>query len=358
VFRILWLIPLLTCACSRETDDRVAADAPARSIQVAAENLVRVEAGELIAGPLLSGEIQPAHSATVRAEVGGEIEALRIEEGQRVQHRETLGRIEARILEDLRRSAQSAVRSAEASLELARVELWRNEELVAAGAIARRSLDQARANVAAADSQLANARANLANLEEQLGDAILRAPLTGLVSRRFASSGDVVTAGAELFTVIDPSSMRLEGAVPSSYVSELRPGHRVQFTISGYDDPVEGRIERITPEADPATRQVTVFVTIPNRSMRLVAGLFAEGRVVLKSGKGLIVPINAVSTENGDSWVMRVRDGRAERVKVTIGLSDPLTERVLLQSGVAPGDVLLRGAAQAITPGSPVDVGE
>ena len=87
-----------------------------------------------------------------------------------------------------------------------------------------------------------------------------------------------------MFRIIDPSSMRLEASVPSEDLSILRVGANVDFTVRGYDRSFTGRIERIAPQADPTTRQVPIYVAIPNPGGRLVAGLFAEGRVVSQLG--------------------------------------------------------------------------
>jgi RND family efflux transporter MFP subunit len=347
---------LLTPACrSSEEDSRVHADSPA-PVQVGEENIVTAEPGEIVTGPLISGELRAAREATIRAEVSGTLLEVRIEEGEGVSRGALLGRIESRALEDMRSSARSAVQSAEAAVALARIEVQRNQELVAAGAIAQRDLDQARANLATAQAQLANARANLATAQDQLGDTVLRSPIAGIVSERFVDAGDVVSVGAELFTIIDPSSMRLEASVPSDEVLRLKAGLLVRFNIRGFEQAYEGRIERIVPQADPATRQVPIHVTIPNLGNRLVAGLFTEGRVITQSAMGIIVPADAVNVDDDQPWVLRVRDGVAERVSVTIGLRDDQTEHLQIMSGVSEGDTLLRGTAQAITPGTPVSI--
>jgi RND family efflux transporter MFP subunit len=267
-----------------------------------------------------------------------------------------LGRIETRTIDDARQSAASAVRSAENQLVLARREVERTETLVKAGALAERELDTARSAVTTAEAQVADAKARMASAERQLGDTVLRAPIDGIVSRKSVSTGDVVSIGTELFTIIDPSSMRLEGSVPSDDLSRLRAGATVEFTVRGYDQRFQGTIERIAPQADPTTRQVPIYVAIPNVGGRLVAGLFAEGRVVSESADGLVVPTNAVNTDDAMPWVLRVADDRTERVSVTLGLRDPRSERVLVTSGLQEGDTLLRGAAQGITPGTPVQL--
>jgi membrane fusion protein, multidrug efflux system len=352
------LIPLLVVtACGESANGDASATPPApAAIQIGQENVVKVESGTIVVGPIISGELRPEREATVRAELGGSMLQVLFEEGQSVRKGALMGRIETRTLEDARRSAESAVRNAESQLAVARREVERTEKLVNAGAIAARDLDLVKSNVTAVEAQLADASARLASAERQLGDAVIRAPIGGIVSRKSVNVGDVVSPGTELFTVIDPSSMRLEASVPSEDLSPLRLGAEVEFTVRGYDQTFDGRIERIAPQADPTTRQVPIFVAIPNDGGRLVAGLFAEGRVVAQRESGLVVPVNAVNTSTQTPWVLRVTNGKTERVNVTLGLRDPRTERVLVASGLGADDSLLRGASQGITPGTSVQL--
>jgi membrane fusion protein, multidrug efflux system len=346
----------LAVACGTTEAEKAPASAVPVAVQIGPENVVTVERGTIVVGPILSGELRPQREAKIRAELGGSMLEVLVEEGQTVTRGALLGRIETRTLDDARQSAASAVRNAENQLGVAQREVERTEKLVNAGAIAARDLDLVKSNVSAVEAQLADAKARLASAERQLGDAVIRSPVGGIVSLRSVNVGDVVSPGTELFTVIDPSSMRLEAAVPSEDLSQLRIGAAVEFTVRGYDQTFAGRIERVAPQADPTTRQVPIFVTIPNVGGRLVAGLFAEGRVVAQSASGLTVPLNAVNTSAEQAWVLRVSNGTTERVNVTLGLRDPRTERVLVASGLAAEDTLLRGASQGITPGTSVQL--
>lgn len=330
---------------------------PPQAVTIGPESVARVERGEVRTGPLISGELHPEREATVRAEVGGAILEVRVDEGQPVRRGALIARIEARALDDTRMSAQSAVRSAEQALGVAEREAARTETLVKGGALAERDLEAARNAVAAARAQLADARARLASAERQLGDTVIRAPITGIVSDRPVNQGDVVAPGTPLVTIIDPSSMRLDASVPSAALPSLRVDQPVEFRVRGYGEQLfTGHIERISPAADPVTRQVPIYVSVPNTAGRLIAGLFAEGRITSETRTGLVVPSAAVETEGSSSWVLRVRDGKAERVAVEVGLTDEARGRVELRSGVAEGDVLLTGAAHAVTPGTPVKV--
>jgi membrane fusion protein (multidrug efflux system) len=352
-------IALLSAACNGEPGDEGDPEAASRpaAVQIGPENVVIVERDTIVIGPIISGELRAEREATVRAELGGQMLQVAVDDGQLVRKGALLGRIEARALADSRQSAVSAVRSAENQLAVARREAERTEQLVKAGALAQRDLDAALNNVAAAEAQLADARARLASAEADLADAVIRSPINGVVARRAVDAGDVVSPGTELFSIIDPSALRLEAAVPSDDLRMLRVGAPVQFQVRGYSEPLQGRIDRIAPQADAVTRQVPIYVSVPNADGRLLAGLFAEGRVIAESADGLVVPMNAVNTRGPRPWVIRVTNGTVEKLDVDVGLVDERTERVEIVSGVNEGDILLRGSAQGITPGTPVQVG-
>jgi len=341
----------LLIACTTEAEKPPAVPPPVR---VGAENVVTVSHDTIVIGPIVSGELRAESEATVRAEIGGSVTQVDVREGQAVRRGALLGRIETRTLDDVRQSAMSAMRNAENQVSVARREMERTETLVKAGALAARDLDVARQNVTGAEAQLADAKSRLASADRQLADTVLRAPINGIIANRPVNIGDVVSVGAELFTIIDPTTMRLEASVPSDDLSHLRIGAVVDFTVRGYDQRFEGRITMIAPQADSVTRQVPIYVSIPNVGGRLVAGLFAEGRVVSQSAAGIVVPLNAVNTTGEKPWVLRANSGKTERVDVTLGLQDPRTERVQVVAGLQEGDMLLRGAAQGITPGTPI----
>jgi RND family efflux transporter MFP subunit len=350
-------IAAATLSCRRDPPAQGAAPAPA-AVQVGPENVVVVTVQEISTGPLISGTLMAEKDATVRSEVSGSILEVTAAEGRPVRRGQVLARIEDQAVGDAYKSAQSAVRSAEHALGVAQREAARTESLVRGGALAERDLDTARNAVTAAQAQVEDARSRLAAAAKQLANLIIRSPMDGVVAQRPANAGDVVSPGTELYRIIDPRSMKLGATVPSEYLSTIKIGLPVQFQVRGYPGQTfEGRIERISPAADPVTRQVPIFVTIPNTAGRLVAGLFAEGRVAQQSRRALVVPLSAVNASDPKGpWVLRATDGKAERVPVTLGLRDDQTERVEITAGVKEGDRVLTGAAQAITPGTPLQL--
>lgn len=332
-------------------------DAATEATTVGTENIAVVTTGLLQSGPTVSGALIPEREAVVRAQVGGSVLQTNADQGQTVRAGQTLGRIEAGGLQDVYLSARAGVTSSANSAELAQRELARAEKLLAAGAVAERDMEQARRNAVAANAALSDARARLATAQKNINNTIITAPISGVVSERQVSAGDVVQPGALLFTVVDPSSMRLEGSVPAEQLAQVKLGVTVTFTVNGYPGRTfSGKVTRVNPTADPSTRQVRIVISIPNTEGRLVGGLFAAGRLASESHSGLVVPATAVDSRSNIPAVYRIRNGKVERVPVTLGLRDDGAERVEIASGIQMGDTLLLGAAQGITPGTIVKV--
>ena len=247
--------------------------------------------------------------------------------------------------------------TAQSSYDIARRELSRNETLEKAGAIAERDLERARNALLAAQAQLSTAKAQLANVNKMVDKASVQAPFTGVVAQRQVNAGDVVSPGTALFTVVDPGSMQLEASVPAEALSQVRVGMPVDFKVTGYPNrSFTGRVTRVNPTADPATRQVKIVASIPNAGNTLVGGLFAEGRVSTESRYVPMVAQGAVDERGLRPTVVRLRHGKIEKVDVGLGIRDQASERVEITSGLQPGDTVLLGAARGISPGTPVRV--
>ncbi|MEO8070480.1 MAG: efflux RND transporter periplasmic adaptor subunit, partial [Acidobacteriota bacterium] len=320
------------------------------------ENVVTTTVGTISSGPAVSGQLTPARQATLRAQVGGSLVVLPFDRGQTVRSGAEVARIASRDLDSNFESAGIGVKAAETALAVAKTEAQRTDSLVKGGALATRDLDQAQNAVSAAEAQLAAARARQKSVGQQLEDTSIKAPFAGVVSERPASLGDVVSVGTVILTIVDPSSMRLEALVPSDQLANLRVGSKVRFTIRGAPGDFIGEIERQSAAADPVTRQVSIFVSLPNGSGKLIAGLFAEGRVESAVHQGVVVPLSTVDETGAVPTVTRIRDGKAERVTVTLGPRQPETEQVELASGVSAGDMLIIGSAKGVAPGTPVEI--
>jgi RND family efflux transporter MFP subunit len=345
------------CKSEAKTQIEAAERAAASGTIIGNENIAIVTVGPISTGPSISGALMPERSATVRAQLPGSVLQTYAEQGQSVRAGATLAKMDQTALQEPYLSARAGLASASNSNDIAQRELSRSEKLLAAGAISERDIDQSRRNAIAARAALEDAKARLATAQKQWGNTIVTAPLSGVVSERQVSAGDVVQPGAAMFTVVDPSSMRLEASVPADQLSMVRVGVPVSFTITGYPgQQFLGRVTRVNPTADPTTRQVRLYVSIPNAGRTLVGGLFANGRIAATAHNGIAAPVSAVDMRGTSPTVVRIKNGKADRVQVQLGIRDEGSERIEILSGVQAGDTLLLGAAQGITPGTPVKV--
>jgi RND family efflux transporter MFP subunit len=343
-------------ACGRGDANEAPSSDPI-TVNVGPEGVAVAEQTTLSIGPILSGSLVAERTAQIRAEVPGAVLAVNVDPGAVVTKGTSLAKIDDRAIQDAYLGARSGFTAAQQAADLAARELTRAERLHAAGALADRDLENARRADLGARSMLDDARARLSQAEKSRDAANVLAPYDGVVSERFVNPGDIVNPGAPLFAIVDPSTMRLEAAVPASELAMVRVGAPVRFGVTGYPGrSFEGRISSVNPQADPQTRQVRLFVRIPNQGQRLVAGLFAEGRVASETREALTVPAQAVDERGLQPQVIRLKNGVTERVAVQIGARDAATDRIEISTGLAVGDTVLVGAALGITVGSRVKV--
>jgi RND family efflux transporter MFP subunit len=344
------------CCKPKQSESGMAAADPV--VMIGRENVAIADLAELRSGPAISGSLEPRVAATVRAEIMGPVERAYVDEGQQVKRGTLLARINDTSVRDTYLSARSAVRTAESGLQNARRNAERATRLAQAGALADRDLEAAVQSQTTAEGALADAQARLASAQKQLGNTEVRAPIDGIVSEKQVTAGDVVQVGGAMFTIVDLRTLRLEATVPVEEIGRLKVGSPVEFGVSGFDRRFTGKIERINPAVDPATRQVRIYVSIPNAEQSLVAGLFAEGRVSTDSRRAVAVPASAVDRRGTSPVIHRIQGGKVVAVPVELGVQDEAAELVEVHSGVAKGDTVLLGSAQAVTAGTPVRITE
>lgn len=345
---------LLLAACSRKAAP-VTPEAP--TVLVSAENLFVVDSARVESGPALSGTLDAERQADLRAQVGGTVLAVFAEEGARVAAHAPLVQLDTITVAEQARSARSGLRSATAAAEVARRDYERSQTLHAAGAIADRDLEVSNSARVAAEANLADARSRLASAEKMLGDALVRAPWAGIVSAVPVHVGDVVQLGGAVASIVDPGTLKLEASVAADQAAGIRPGVKVEFSVTGYPDQrVTGTIARVNPVVDPTTRQVRLYARIPNADRKLAVGVFAEGRMTAAAARGLAIPLVAVDSRAITPSVKRVRGGKVEAVAVELGLRDEFTERVEVKRGLARGDTLLVGGVLNAPVGARVQV--
>lgn len=282
-----------------------------------------------------SGPLVAPGTVVVRAKSNGTLLNLAVAEGSRVKAGQALGQVD---LEELRyRIAErgASVEAMRAQMEQAERSYKANEGLAARNFIAQTALDNSRAAYESARANWNAAKAQLDTSQVTMRQAALVAPINGIVAKRHALPGEKLAAEQQILTIVDLARLELAGLVGTHEVGRLQPGMAVQVQVEGAQAPVEARIARIAPAAEPGTRSIGVTLVLDNPREAYRAGQYAVARVQLADDtQRLTVPIAAISRNSGQEQVWMIENGALVRRIVTTGRSDAREGRVEVLSGL------------------------
>jgi RND family efflux transporter MFP subunit len=331
--------------------------APPPTLLIAPEDLLVLRTSSLAQGPVVTGSVEPAKRADLRAEVAAVVVQVLKDNGETVRQGDLLMRLDDTAIRDSLASADEARRAAQQALVQAERTVERLQTLQAQGMTSIQALEDAQVRRNSARSELAAAQSRVVMARQQLQRTEVRAPFAGVVSERKASAGDTVQVGKELVKVIDPASMRFEGLVSADRLGDIRVGQPVSFRINGFSDrPFPGHVQRIDAAVNAATRQVGLVVGFddPAAAPR-VSGLFAEGRVETGSTEVLTVPEGALVRAGEQAQVWRVDERRLVQVSVRVGERDRRSGEVPVLAGLVAGDRILRNPSSTLVDGQPIE---
>ncbi|HXY68266.1 MAG TPA: efflux RND transporter periplasmic adaptor subunit [Gemmatimonadales bacterium] len=355
---------LVAGACGRRAGDGAQAETRGGSVRsLATLNAADVAVAQFAAlrtGIPLSGALEPKVRVTVGAPMAEQLVEMYVNEGDRVEAGQRLAKFKDQVLQAAAAYANSDVATQRMNVRVAEAESARAVALFAEGAIAQRDRDNSLAALEGARSRLALATSQATSAEDRLGTAVLRAPVAGVVSRRYAQAGDRIDNGKPVMELVDTRVLQLTASVPTAWLPELRVGRPVSLTVAQMDSAqVAGRISRINPTADPATRQIQIYVDVPNPRQALVGGLFVSGRVVTKEAPHAVAVPNAAVRTEGESRtpvVYVVAGGRIARRPVVVGVTDAAAGLTEIARAVAAGDTVVIGPIEGLADGTPVAI--
>jgi RND family efflux transporter MFP subunit len=330
---------------------------PSPSITLAATDVATVAPMTIEDGVALTGDLRPIETIDVRARIEGDLETVYVREGEQVRAGQLLARFEASEQESGRASAEADRVAANAELANAQWTLEQNESLFKAGAIAERDLKVSQQAVATARARLAAAVARLRTSGNEARDTRVVAPASGVVEKRLVDGGVHLSRGAPMFTIVRSGTLELAAAVPARQAGVVRVGQVVHFVADGRR--FDGKVARVSPTIDPATRSVSVYVQVPNRDNSLRGGTFATGRVVARTlNDVLAIPTAALrqGQEDGRPFVYRI-DGKTLNIApVQLGAVDEAQGVAQITEGLQAGDKIVVGNVGTLGRGMQVTI--
>ena len=326
------------------------------TVEVAKASRVTIAQELTVVGNLI-GE----STVSVAPRAAGRLQEVYVRLGDQVGRGQRVAKIEDfELLEQMKQQeaaqevAQATIRQREADLALARTSVERSRSLFERQLLPKQQLDDSEARYQSAQAQLDLARAQaqqskarLDELKINLSNTIITSPVNGFVARRLVDPGASVGQNAPIVEIVDISRVRLIANVVEKDLKQLQAGDNTIVEVDAFPgETFTGRIARVSPVLDPATRTAPIEVEIPNPNYRLKPGMYARVSITLDTTKdALVVPATALVDLGGRRGVFRPLNEVAVFRAVQIG-----TERldvVEILGGIAEGDdVITTGSGQ------------
>ncbi len=329
------------------------------ALEFLASEVVTTEPTELRQVMQLTGTLRAVDQVTVKAKVAAEVREVMVREGESVKAGQVLVKLDTSEYEARVAQARGNLNNARAQMEIATKSRDNNLALVEKGFISKNAFDNSASQYAAAKASVDSAQGALDIVLKSLNDTVSRAAISGLVSVRHVQPGEKVAMDSRLLEIVNLQQLELEAAVPSSEISKVAIGQRVELRIEGLSQRFDGKVVRINPATQAGSRSVPVYVQIANPQNLLRVGMFADGRLLLSSKAGVVtLPQSAVRKVNDGSFVFAIVNNKIERLPVTLGNTGLVGDdhHIEITSGLEFGAQVIRADMGNLTPGTPVRV--
>lgn len=316
-----------------------------------------------------AGRVEATDSVELYARVKGFLRSIEFEDGQRVKKGQLLFTIESEQYESLMNSAKAQLEQTKASATLAKTSYERKKKAYETKAVSELDLLGAEAEMQSADAAVLAARAALDNAELDLSYTKVMAPMSGRMSRRYISVGNLVgTVGAtKLAKLVVEAPVDVyfnvdERSVLPSLAKGLlatKPGSKIpDVKLEMADGTVHdkpGSVDYVAPEFDPATGTLLVRATFANENIKLLPGLYAKVLIPEDVKDAILIPDLAIQRDLTGTYVLTVNaDNMVEPKHIEIGVR--IDTMRIVTKGLTPEDRVVVKGIQRARPGIKVNI--
>jgi len=308
---------------------------------------VPVETAKVIQGSISatytgSASLEAEAEAEVVAKVGGVVKEIFVEEGHLVKADQVLAKLddEQFLLE---------LNQAKARLEQLAKEFERNENLLKNKITSQEAYEKTKSEY---HSQ--KAACDLAQL--RLDYTEIKAPISGIISLRHIKVGNMVNSNQPTFHITDFDPLLAVLYIPEKEMSKLQIGYPANLSADALPGvEFQGEILRISPVVNASTGTVKVTVVVDDRTRQLKPGMFTRVQIIYDTHENiLLVPKNAVVTEDSESSVFVVNEDIVSKKIVEIGYNNATHTEIL--SGLDVGDTIVSTGLSSLKDGSKVNI--
>lgn len=297
----------------------------------------------------------------------GRLDAVYVKLGDAVRRGQPIAKIEDReLVEQIRQAeatlnvSQATIRQRQADLKLAQNNMERSKSLYERDLLPRQTFDDTDARYQAAQAQLElslaqleQTRSRLNELKINLANTVITSPVDGFIGKRTLDPGASVGVNTSFISVVDIRTVRLVINVVEKDLRRIHQGTAVEVEVDAYPgEKFMGRVARLAPILDPATRTAQVEIEIPNSTFRLKPGMYARARfTVEKHDNALVVPTMAVVDLQGKIGVWQTADEGDSPVFIPVTTGIEQQDFTEITSGLKEGQRIITTGAGALRPG-------
>ncbi|NND68229.1 MAG: efflux RND transporter periplasmic adaptor subunit [Halioglobus sp.] len=308
---------------------------------------------------LFTGVVQPAQTADIAFEFGGTVQAVLVNEGDRVEEGDLLARLDTALLEIERRQLLAQLAEAEATLRLTDANLKRQGSLEADGYASRQRRDELEANRDAIEARMQHLQAALdGNLVRQ-EKAHLLAPFAGVIGERFMEQGSAAAPGVPALTVLETGRLEARVGVPRQLAQDIHRGDEVDLAVAG--EAMRGQVLAVGAELKARSHAVNIRIAIESDS--ILAGTVVE--LTLRDyidTPGFVLPDSALTASLRGLWrvyVLAPVEGGLYKVEardLQLRYSD--SRRAYVEGGVRDGELVIASGTHRVVPGQLVRINQ
>lgn len=336
-------------------------------LEVAVEDMARVQRGHFTRLIRFSGTLMPVRQRLLNARMAGAVTDVRVREGEAVTAGQLLLRQDNSEWQSRLQQAEASVQASLSASHLADAQATQLHALRDRQFVASHEVDRSDHDVAMRKAQLEVDQTSVMMLRKTAADSIFSAPFAGVIAERLVEPGQMVVPNQALLRMVDLRELELQVQLPADMAASLRPGQKLSFRLENHvttnrraDDKAAGmadngaisfaeekwfsaKILRVNPMIGLASRRISVYAQVHNADLLLRGGMQVSG--VLDMGpyaEGLSVPETALQSSGVAAYgVMRIEKGRLRWQVVTPGERDEKNARIMVRGKLQEGDLVV-----------------
>lgn len=285
------------------------------------------------------GTLKARQAIEISSQVNGRVVAVNFKSGQAVTKEDLLIQLDDR---EIKADMDAAV----ARVKNARQQLDRARKLQSTKSISQSQVDELRADLDVFSSELMSIKVRLQNHQ-------LTAPFSGRIGTKDIAIGSYLESGDVITTLDAVDPMELVFAIPERFLGEVSEGQTVTSITSAYPStPFEGELTELGTRIDSLSRTLPARALIPNKTGKLLPGMFMSVRLSFSQREALVIPEQAVLVQGASKYLFVIDGDIAKRKDITLGARDDGYVEVI--TGIEVSDSIIITGHQRLSSGDKV----